>query len=383
MMRFSQRKKFGLLFVTLLGSILGLAACKLTNGGGGFAPPPSGSTEYLFATSKSQVWSFNINTTTGALSGPASITGPALSQGIVANPAGTFLYVSDSVNDQVHVYTISTSGTLSEIGSSPYTVGTPSAGTNSAAGLAMDSGGNFLFAADALNNDVAAFKVTSSTGALAAVTNSPFATASTPTQVVVDASAQFVYVPDFNDGRGGVSAFTLSSVSTGNLVPVPGFSPFYTKSSGGPLGVATTGQFLYVSEQNANEVAALSITSGTGGLIPIAPEYYATGSQPTGIVLSPSGKYLYVANNGGTTISGYQVNADGSLSEMASSPFAATVAPWYLAIDPSGKFLYTTNPAANTITGFTINSSGALAQFSGSATTAGTQPVSLTVVTVP
>jgi 6-phosphogluconolactonase len=382
MMRFKQRKHFGLLFVTLLALILGLAACKLTSGGGGLAPPPSGSMEYLFATSKNQVWSFNINTTTGALSGPASITGPALSEGIVGNPAGTFLYVSDSVNDQVHVYTISTSGTLSEIGSSPYTVGTPSNTLNSAAGLAMDSAGKVLYAADQLNNDVAGFTVNSS-GALTAATNSPFATSTTPTQVVVDASSQFVYVPDFNNVQGGISAFTLSSVSTGNLVPVAGFSPFTTDLNGGPLGVATIGRFLYVTEQNKNVVVGLSISSPTGALAPLPNSPYAAGSQPTGIVVSPSGKYVYAANNGDATISGYQVNADGSLSAMANSPFAATVAPWYLAIDPSGKFLYATNPGNGTITGFTISSTGALAQFSGSATTAGTQPVSLTVVTVP
>ncbi len=374
-------KNFVPLSVILLGLILGLAACKLTSGGGGLAPPPSGSTEYLFATSNNQVWSFNINTTTGALSGPASITGPGLSEGIVGNPAGTFLYVSDAVNDQVHVYTISTSGTLSEIGSSPYTVGTPSNNLNSAAGLAMDPAGKVLYAADQLNNDVAGFTV-GSNGALTAATNSPFATSTTPTQVVVDASSQFVYAPDFNNVQGGISAFTLSSVSTGNLVPA-GFSPFTTDLNGGPLGVATTGSFLYVTEQNKNVVVGLSISSPTGALAQLPNSAYAAGSQPTGIVVSPSGKYVYVANNGDATISGYQVNADGSLSAMANSPFAATVAPWYLAIDPSGKFLYASNPGSGTITGFTISSTGALAQFSGSATTAGTQPVSLTVVTVP
>jgi len=232
-----------------------------------------------------------------------------------------------------------------------------------------------------LNSHVAAFKVTSSTGALTAVTNSPFATSTTPVQVVVDASGKFVYASDFGSGvLGGVSEFTLGS--SGALTPVSG-SPFNTEN-GGPFGVATTGQFVYVTEKNASQVAALSITAGTGGLAPLAPEYYATGNQPTGVVVAvtQSGKYLYVANDGDSTISAYSVGSSGALTAIGSP--LTTTQPYYLAVDPLGKFLYATNPLNGTITGYTINSTtGALTQFSGTATAAGTQPVSLTVVTVP
>ncbi len=373
--------------VVLLGAMLTLVACKLTTSGAGPAPPPGGSNEYLFATSNNTVWSFSINTTTGALGTATSVSGPSLSQGIVANPGGTFLYVSDTYMNQVDVFSISSTGVLSQINGSPYTVGSAPTGnttTQFAAGLAMDSAGKFLYATDLTNNDVAGF-TTNSDGTLSVIANSPFPTSIEPANVVVDPSNQFVYVSDFGSGvLGGVSAFTLNS-SSGALTPAPGFSPFTTVAFGEPLGLATIGQSLYVSENSAtaNSVASLSIIGGTGGLFPIAPAL-AAGSQPAGIAATPSGKYLYVANSGETSISGYSVDpTTGALTALNNSPFPATVAPWYLTIDPSGSFLYASNPNDNTITGFTINSStGALTQFSGSATPAGTVPVSLTTATV-
>ncbi len=377
-MRFSHRKNFGPLFITLLGLVLGLAACKLTTSGTGLTTPTGGSGEYLFATSNNQLWSFSINATTGALGTPASVTGAAFSPAVVGNPAGTFLYAMDAVNDQVDAYAISSSGTLSASGS-PYSLGGPG-GVYTPGGLAMDSAGKYLFAADPSNNAVAGFTVNSTSGALTTASNSPFSASGEPAQVVVDASGQFVYAADFSSVVGGVSAFTLSS---GALTPVPGYSPFNIVATGGALGLATTGQYVYVTEQNANVVVAMSINSGGG--LSIIGTAAATGSEPTGVVLTPSAKYLYVANYGDSTISAYSVNSTtGALMPLTNSPFAATAAPYYLAVDPSGSFLYATNPADNSITGFTItSSSGALTPFSGTATAVGTQPVSLTVVTVP
>ena len=146
-----------------------------------------------------------------------------LSQGIVADPAGKFLYVSDAVTDQVHVFSISASGGLSEISGSPYTVGTPG-GLTSAPGMAMDSAGKFLYVTDLSNNDVAGFTVNSSTGALTAMNPATFATSTTPVQVVVDSSNKYVYVSDYNDVLGGVSAFSLDSTS-GVLTPVGALRP--------------------------------------------------------------------------------------------------------------------------------------------------------------
>jgi 6-phosphogluconolactonase (cycloisomerase 2 family) len=372
------RVQFGLRIAGLCSAIVllwSLGACGGGTGGKQFPPPPpSSSAEYLFAVSNNQVLSFTVNATNGALGTPVNVAGPATSAGILGDPAGKFLYVSDPGTDEIHVFSISTNGTLTEIASSPFFVGNPT-GTPDAAGLAMDSAGQFLYATDPGNSSVAAFKVTSSTGALTAI-GAPLLAGISPQQAVVDSSGQFLYAPDFGDSLGGVLTFGING-STGALTQPTTFDSLRS----GPLGVATQGQFVYVSAQGSNQVVALAINSA-GALSIVAA--YPTGQKPTGIVLDPTGKYLYVANNTDSTISAYNVNASsGALTEMNGSPFAAGAAPWYLAVDPLGKFLYATNPASNTITGYTIASSGTLTQFVGSPASAGTQPVVLTVVTVP
>ncbi len=363
-----------------------LVACGGGSGGGNVTPPPPpSSAPYLFTASRGQVWSFAVNSSTGALGSGASVAISGLvSQGVMADPAGNFLYVSDAVADKVHVFSINSNGSLSEISGSPYTVGTPS-GLTSASGMAMDSAGKFLYVTDLTNDDVAGFTVNSSTGALTAMNPATFATSTTPVQVAVDASDKYVYVTNYSDSTGGVSAFSFDT--SGALTAVPGSSPFNILINGGPIGLATTGQYVYAAEQNADKVAALSIMSGTGGLSPVAGTPFDTGDAPTGVAITPNGKFLYVANNVDATISAYSVNSTtGELTELTGSPFTATAAPWYLAVDPAGKFLYATNKdtSDNSISGFTINtSSGTLTQFSGSPTPAGTQPVALTVVNVP
>jgi len=369
----------------LLGSLLLLAACKLTTNGNSLPSGPSGgnSAEYLFVSSQDTVWSYSVDSTTGALGAATAVSGPHVSEGMVANPAGSYLYVSDSINDEVNVYSVSSSGVLNPISGSPYAVGTVPSGNSmvAAAGLAVDSTGTYLYAADYQNNAIAGFSITGSTGALTSL-GTPVVNAGGPAHIVIDSTNNYLYTSDYNSGVvGGVTAYTLNS-SNGVLTPVPGFSPFTTVGDGGPFGLATTGGFLYVGESLANSVAQFSITNGTGGLLPITTAI-ASGNSPAGMAVTPNGKYLYVANANDTTISGYSVGSTGALTALSGSPFAASSNPYYLKIDPSGAFLYATNLSAGTITGFTINSStGALTQFSGSPTSVGINPTSLAVVAV-
>ncbi len=309
----------------------------------------------------------------------------------MADPAGKFLYVSDSENDSVHVYAIGSNGGLTEISSSPYTIGSIPPCDDTQVGLAMDPAGKYLYATDQVNDDIVGFTINGTTGALTSM-GAPVPTSTAPAQVTVDASGQYVYVADFGDLVNSVSAYTIAS-GTGALTPVTG-SPFSSELNGqgdGPLGLATASTFLYVTEQNAvgnHSVAAMTILgsgSPPGSLTAMSGSPYAAGNAATGVAIA-LGKYLYVADNNDKTISGFTIGGgSGALTSMGSA-FASSAAPWYLAVDTSGKFLYATNPGSgdDNITGFSINSStGALTQFSGTPAAAGTKPYALTVVNVP
>jgi 6-phosphogluconolactonase (cycloisomerase 2 family) len=103
------------------------------------------------------------------------------------------------------------------------------------------------------------------------------------------------------------------------------------------------------------------------------------------LVVDPAGKFVYVANSAGSTISGFSINpSTGSLSTVPGSPFAADFFPRAFAIDPHSKFLYAGIASSfmgdsTKVMAFTIGVSGALTAVPGSPFTAGRNPVAPTV----
>ena len=63
------------------------------------------------------------------------------------------------------------------------------------------------------------------------------------------------------------------------------------------------------------------------------------GNNPVRIVASPNGKFVYVANQGDSTVQEFTVQSDGTLAANTAYKVNGTV-PTALAIDPQGAFLY-------------------------------------------
>jgi 6-phosphogluconolactonase (cycloisomerase 2 family) len=98
------------------------------------------------------------------------------------------------------------------------------------------------------------------------------------------------------------------------------------------------------------------------------PSTFATGKNPTSIVLGGSNSdFFYVANHGGSNdISAFRYQ---DLMPVSGSPFPAGGSPLSLAFGSGGKFLYSANPDATnpSISGFSIDPiSGVLVPLSGS-----------------
>ena len=110
-----------------------------------------------------------------------------------------------------------------------------------------------------------------------------------------------------------------------------------------------------------------------GSLTPLSIPTVATGATPTAIVADPSGRYVYVGNQGDATISQYAIGAGGGLSALAPAavslpgPSLGAASRLVLSVDPSGRFLYAvTNPpllppqSSSSIAQFSIGSDGTL-----------------------
>jgi len=96
---------------------------------------------------------------------------------------------------------------------------------------------------------------------------------------------------------------------------------------------------------------------------------FAAGENPASVAVEASGRFLFVGNVGGLSISGgeasvgvavYSINPDtGVPTEVAGSPFATASNPAFLVADPSARYLYVGTGSG--ILGFTIDqTTGAL-----------------------
>ena len=341
-----------------------------TCGSGTEACPIQPGPEFLYAVGSSQILTFSIDHTSGALATIGSVPGPSMSLSLTA-VNDQFLYASDSLNAQLDGFSINqATGALTTLASSPFSTGTISFPV----GLASPAGDSLLYAADAGRVD--AFTVSAS-GIPTAISSSPFPSGS-GLFLTVDPSGGFLYTAiDDPTGTGGVFAYTIDSA--GALTAVPG-SPFalpgQTGSNSRPFGIVDTGSYVYVALSATNQIAAFSITSSTGALVPVPGSPFSAGATPTTLVFASG--FLYALNDGGIT--GYSINsANGALTPLSGSPFA--IVGGSMAADSFGEYLYSNGLAG--IQAFNVNfTSGALtlvagSPFPASATTA------MTVVQIP
>lgn len=254
------------------------------------------------------------------------------------SPTGPFLFMVGQTSDNLFTFKGSDSGAISAMASVP-TGHAPSA-------VVMEVLSSFqmnLFVADSASNNLAVFNIDPTTGAVSptgisvAVGTNPIAiglrgpSGTSGPNIPVDNGALYI----LNQGSSSISGFKITDAS-GHMAEVPG-SPFATKAN--PQAIAVV----------------------------------AGGSSPSSIAT-----FVYVANGALGTISGFKVNADGSLTELTGSPFAAGANISALISRFSGAILLASDSGNNKLLGFKIDSSGALTPFASGPVAAGSQPGALT-----
>jgi 6-phosphogluconolactonase len=116
-----------------------------------------------------------------------------------------------------------------------------------------------------------------------------------------------------------------------------------TTTNSGPSGTG----FLWVAAQGNSTVSAytLDLTNGE----PTQNGNAINGAiAPSAMIISPDGKTMFVADkamdpNGNYDILTYTVNSNGTLTAGSSTPLTDAISPSGLAIDPSGKILFVAN----------------------------------------
>jgi 6-phosphogluconolactonase len=293
---------------------------------------------------------------------------------MVVDPRGRFAYVANLVSNATDLATISmytinaTTGVLTP--TSPATVPTgffPQ-------GIAIDPLGRFVYTANTDDSTVSMFTINQTTGVLTPTTPASVSTMipgellSQPGFLTVDPTSNFLYVSASDSDGATVSMFTINQ-TTGLLTPT---SPATVFTGGIPFQVvvAPSGKFAYVVNnlsggEMTDGVWQYTINPTTGILTQNTPATIAAGNAPTEIAVDPTSRFAYVVNRLDNTVSMFTIDpGTGNLApnSTASNP-TATIAtgtePFRIDFDPTGKFVYVTNEGSAASI-YTVNSDGTL-----------------------
>ena len=126
------------------------------------------------------------------------------------------------------------------------------------------------------------------------------------------------------------------------------------------LGCTTNSStYLYAAIPASNQIVVYREDPNSGILTVLVGSPITAGNQVQSIIIHPSKKFLYAANQGENDVWQFNIATGGGLTE-ATSTIVGT-APNLLAMDTAGSFLYVSNLGSNTISVFSIDAtSGAL-----------------------
>lgn len=195
---------------------------------------------------------------------------------LAISPKGDFLFVANPPQGTVAVLAIGDKGVLTYAAGSPFSVGSGATPTK----LAVEHSGRFLYVTDPAHNAVLGFAIQSG-GALTAINGSPFTAGSTPTGLAIDPQGALLYVA--NSGSNSVSGFAIDSTS-GALGAISG-SPFPTGGVGpSAVAVDSTTSFVYVTDQISHDIAMFNIFSN-GAIKPMTGSPVGVATAATAITV--------------------------------------------------------------------------------------------------
>ena len=333
---------------------------------------------YVANNGSNSISTYTIDAATGALTAVASLSVSAGTPHFLAvNPQRRYLYMTNGGSNSISVYTIdATNGALTAVNGSPFPTG------SNPSSVSIHPSGTLIYATTQSDGTISAYSQDPASGALMAIAGSPFTMGSKPVSLAIPdwTNPLFDMYLYACGGSNNIWAFTINengTTLTGALTAMSG-SPFPAGSSPVSMVVDPIGKFIYVANQGDGTVSAYAGDPASGSLTLIAGSPFAAGRGPSAVV-DTFGGFAYVANKTDGTISAYQISA-GVLRAIAGSPFMAGTAPSSLIVDNLGKFLYAVNSGSNNISADAIDpTTGTLTPVSGSPFASGSGPASIAV----
>jgi len=269
-------------------------------------------------------------------------------------------------------------------------------------GSSSSAAGHIAYATLPSNGSVVLLQINGATGAITVGGSTPTTGGVSPNGLALHPSRQFLYTADsradtisiFSVANDGTLSFT-NSIPAGNGPDQAVIDP--------------SGQYLLVTDNFGNnptggDISVYSIDVGSGALTEVAGSPFPADANPTSILFTHSGKFVYVTNPGLGDVTGFAFcppalasepqcsGATGVLTPVPGTPASSGSGAAALAVDASDQFLYVVNPSASNpppfqattgnISAFNIDpNTGALTPILGSpfASTSGNGPAAIAV----
>jgi 6-phosphogluconolactonase len=219
---------------------------------------------------------FQINSSTGALSGPAVLayagSGTVNASQVKFSPNGQIVFVALGTAGDLE-YTFNTnisSGALNLVQKLTFTTNT------SDNALAISPNGSYLYIArSGVNGGLAVYSNAASGGTLTSVNGSPFPAGTQPYSVAVNSAGTDVYMANRSDGT--ISGYSIAS--TGALSALSG-SPYKSGSAVTALALDKSGAYLLAAANGGSPDLTMYSFDSAGNLVSAASP--STGTDPTG-----------------------------------------------------------------------------------------------------
>lgn len=307
-------------------------------------------------TAGGEVTLFYLDVASGTLARRATVTVGRTPSALVRSVARESLVVVDGATGQATSFSIDPkSGTLRPVGRA-------ATGGASPSGATLDDSGRYVLAAHPTAGRVSVLAITEA-GGLKAI--STFAAGPGAHAVAVH-PAQIAFVAN---ARGdSVSQYTFNT-GTGMLTTWSG--PAFALPPGAHptrLVCHPSGRWVYLLEEGTDAIAVYGFDGDLKALSPISsqtvstvPDGVAPGrSRPADLTVSPNGRFLYETNRGPDDVAAFAIDAAGTLKLVGHVPSEGR-APGPLAVDPSGHVLIVANEGGKSLSVYSIDpSTGAL-----------------------
>jgi 6-phosphogluconolactonase len=300
---------------------------------------------------------FHLDPGTGTLARRGTVSAGRAPSSLLRSVEREALVAVDETTGQAASFSINAkSGALTPVGRA-------ATGGAQPQGATLDDTGKYLIAALPRAGRVAVLAITSN-GGLAAIDT--FTAGVGAHAVGIHPSLQVVFVSNFRAGT--VSQYTFN-VGTGMLTPKPG-PPLALPTGSGPTRLVShpSGRWVYLLDEGTDSIAVHAFDEDVKSLSPISLQIVSTlpaggargKSRPSDLAVSPTGRFLYATNRGPDDVAAFAIEPGGTLKPVGREPSGGR-APGALAVDPSGRILIVANEGGKSLSVFHIDATtGAL-----------------------